>query len=411
VEQFENSGDTFTDRSRIDVKLSDAENELRKRRLYMGHEYGILKNKFKIILQSTYRYNRYYFSQNKPVEFLGESSQTEKAFKDSIYLKEFDNLAGLGFDIKKFKIQSGIRYITQIYGFDSIKELNGQTFPKSISYNDLSLDSKMQVQLGKLDVSGKVQIGFTKNIAGYYLEGNAGYELPKHYKLTAQIVSISKKPDFKYILYQSAYDKYNWYQPNLKNQLTQKLHANLSHKKWGKLTVKQIIINNYTYFGQDSLPAQSAVGVKYSAIKYQNDFRYKRWGFSTDLLFQKVLDGQEILSLPSYVIRASLYYSHYFYQHNLYVQTGITGKYFEPFYARAYNPVLSDFLVQNQQKIGGYPLVDYFINFKVKRFRFYFKLEHINALLNQKTPDYYSAPYYPYRDFNIRFGLRWIFFN
>jgi hypothetical protein len=56
-------------------------------------------------------------------------------------------------------------------------------------------------------------------------------------------------------------------------------------------------------------------------------------------------------------------------------------------------------------------LVDFFINFKVKRFRFYFKLEHINALFKYQNPDYYAAPLQPIRDFSIRFGLRWVWFN
>lgn len=95
----------------------------------------------------------------------------------------------------------------------------------------------------------------------------------------------------------------------------------------------------------------------------------------------------------------------------MYVQSGLTAKYFEAFYAKAYNPVLADFVLQNYQKIGDYPIVDFFINFKIKRFKLYFKLQHLNALLKKEHPDYYVAPLQPYRDFNIRFGVRWIFFN
>ncbi len=409
--QFEQAGDEFSDRSRIDVNLSDAENQTKKRRLYIDNAYGILKNKFILVNQTTYRNRMYQFTQNTPADILGESTQTEGAIKDSVYLKEFDNLAAVKFNIKHFKLQSGIRYIYHFYSFDSIKQLNGQMFPKFLEYQDLSLDNKIKVQIGQLAIDGQLNIGFTEQIAGYYLQGRASYPLPGDFKLKAEIKSISKRPDFKYILYQSAYDKYNWYHPEYDNELTQKLQAEIKHKKYGKLTLKQIIVNNYTYFGQDSLPHQDATGIKYMALKYQKDFHYKKWGFSTDLQWQSVLDGQDLLSLPNYILRSSLYYSNYYYQHNLYVQTGITAKYFDAFYAKAYNPVLADFIVQNQQKIGGYPIVDYFINFKIKRFRLYFKLEHLNALFNQNQPDYYAAPLQPYRDFGIRFGLRWIFFN
>ena len=411
VTQFEQAGDIFSDRGRIEVNLNDAENELKKRRLFAGQSYGILKNKFLLIDRATYKYHMYQFTQNKPNEVLGKSTQTNKKFKDSINLKSFENFAGLQFKIKQLKLESGIRYIYQYYSLDSLKVLNGQTYPKFLEYNDLSLDNSLKIKLGKLSLKGQLNIGFTKNIAGYYLEAQGSYPLPKNIYLSASLKSVSKRPDFKYILYQSAYDKYNWYHPEFKNELIQKLQVKFSHKNFGKFSLNQTIINNYTYFGQDSLPHQDAGGIKYTALKYQNDYHYKHWGISGEILLQKVLDGKAILSLPDYVLRGSLFYSHYYFKHNLYVQTGVTAKYFEAFYARAYNPVLADFLVQNYQKIGGYPIVDYFINFKIKRFRLYFKLQHLNALLKQKTPDYYAAPLQPYRDFNIRFGLRWIFFN
>ena len=411
VRQFEQFGDIFSDRSRIEVNLNDAENELKKRRLFVGQSYGILKNKFLLIDRATYKYHMYQFTQNKPADILGKSTQTDKKIKDSLNLKSFENFAGLQFKIKQIQLESGIRYIYQYYSLDSLKVLNGQTYPKFLEYNDLSLDNRLKVKLGKLSLKGQLNIGFTNNIAGYYLQADASYTLPKNINLSANLKSISKRPDFKYILYQSAYDKYNWYHPEFKNELVQKLQVKLSHKIFGKLSLNQIIANNYTYFGQDSLPRQDATGVKYTALKYQNDYRYKHWGISGDILLQKVLDGKAILSLPAYVLRGSLFYSHYYFKHNLYVQTGVTAKYFEDFYARAYNPVLADFLVQNYQKIGGYPIVDYFINLKVKRFRLYFKLQHLNALFKQENPDYYAAPLQPYRDFNIRFGLRWIFFN
>ena len=409
--QFEHPGDDFNDRSRIEVNLNDAENELKKRRLFVGQSYGILKNKFLLVDRLTYRYNMYQFTEDRPSGILGSSSQVSGNFKDSLNLKSFDNFSGLRFKIKQFKLESGVRFLYHFYSFENSKMLNGHIFPKFLEYKDLSLDNRLQVKLGKLSLNGQLNIGFTKNIAGYYLNAEASYDLPEDFVLSARLKSISKRPYFKFILYQSAYDKFNWYHPEFKNELIQKVQAKLSHKKYGKISLNQIVVNNFTFFAQDSLPGQSEAGVKYTALKYQNDYRYKHWGLSGDILWQKVLGGSQLLSLPSYVLRGSLYYSHYYYQHNLYVQGGLTGKYFEAFYAKAYNPVLSDFLVQNYKKIGGYPIVDFFINFKVKRFKFYFKLQHLNALLEKDNPDYYAAPLHPYRDFNIRFGARWIFFN
>ena len=75
----------------------------------------------------------------------------------------------------------------------------------------------------------------------------------------------------------------------------------------------------------------------------------------------------------------------------------------------SYSPVLGELLIQDREQFGGYPLLDIFINAKVQRTRIYLKAEHINSLFGEK--EYYSAPFNPYRDFIIRFGVVWNFFT
>ena len=76
-------------------------------------------------------------------------------------------------------------------------------------------------------------------------------------------------------------------------------------------------------------------------------------------------------------------------------------------------PVLNEFALQNPanaQEIGGYPLIDLFINFKVRNMRFYIRGEHINASFT-KQPDYFAAPNVPYRDFKFQLGVKWNIFS
>ncbi|WP_262903810.1 putative porin [Leeuwenhoekiella palythoae] len=67
-----------------------------------------------------------------------------------------------------------------------------------------------------------------------------------------------------------------------------------------------------------------------------------------------------------------------------------------------------DWSSENDQALGGFPLLDLFFNMKVRQTRIFFIAEHINSLVSPS--DYYSAPGYPYRDFTFRFGLVWNFF-
>jgi len=411
VDQFENGGEIFKDRSRIDVNLMDAENNTKHRRLYIGQELAVLNDKIRFINNTLIRGEMYQFTQSLPDTLLFGKVHTGSSINDSIYRKGFENFSGVRFQYKSVELESGLRYIYQFYSLDSVKVTDSGTYPKFLEYNDMSLDSKAKFKLDKFLISSKLNIAFTQNIAGYYLQAKTKYDFSGQFSVSAELVSASTRPDMKYILYQSAYDKYNWYHPELKNQLSQELKLQIEHKKYGQIRLQQDIVNNYTYFGLDSLPHQDKTGIKYTALTYAHDWQFGKFGLSTDIHLQKVLDGDDILSLPPYVFRSSLYFSDYYYTRNLFVQTGLTFRYFDSYYAPAYHPVIADFVLQNRQKIGGYPVVDYFFNFKVKRFRFFFKLEHLNALFEYKTPDYYAAPLQPIRDFSIRFGLRWIWFN
>ena len=75
----------------------------------------------------------------------------------------------------------------------------------------------------------------------------------------------------------------------------------------------------------------------------------------------------------------------------------------------AYDPLLAEFYVQNDTNIGNFPRLDFFINAKIRQTRIFFKAEHFNAAFSGR--DYFSAPNYPYRDFLVRFGIVWNFFQ
>jgi len=90
------------------------------------------------------------------------------------------------------------------------------------------------------------------------------------------------------------------------------------------------------------------------------------------------------------------------------LQTGVTFNYFTKYHLNGYDPVLAEFFVQNTQELGAFPLIDVFVNMKVRQTRIFVKAEHINSGFTGN--DFFSAPGYPYRDFNVRFGLVWNFF-
>jgi hypothetical protein len=144
-------------------------------------------------------------------------------------------------------------------------------------------------------------------------------------------------------------------------------------------------------------------------VKIEKELRYKKFGLTNTVLFQQAVSGEEVFNVPQIVTRNTLFYENQLFKKALFLQTGINFKYFTAYNMNAYDPVLAEFYVQNNEKIGGFPLVDIFFNAKIRQTRIYFKFEHFNSLFTSKN-EYFSAPGYPYRDPVIRFGLVWNFF-
>ena len=231
--------------------------------------------------------------------------------------------------------------------------------------------------------------------------------------MNADIKVHSVAPDFNFLLNQSDYVNYNW-QNNFENVKTQQFQFQLQSKKFFYVTVTYTGIEDYTYFTiktNDSTPTpqQYKNRVDYVKVKLEKEFRYGKFALANTIMYQNALSGEEVFNVPQFITRNTLYYQNELFKKALFFQTGVTFKYFTMYNINAYDPVLAEFYVQNNQEIGGFPLVDIFFNAKVRQTRIYLKFEHINSLFTSKN-EYFSAPGYPYRDAVIRFGLVWNFF-
>jgi hypothetical protein len=83
--------------------------------------------------------------------------------------------------------------------------------------------------------------------------------------------------------------------------------------------------------------------------------------------------------------------------------------YWTSFYAQSYSPALSLFHNQTNQAVGNYPFLGAFVNFEIKRLRFYLRTEHLTYNLVEKN--YFMSPSYPTPEFVLRYGIAWTFYD
>ena len=227
--------------------------------------------------------------------------------------------------------------------------------------------------------------------------------------------NLNKLPNDNYNLYQSSYVDYNW-SNDFKNEKINSITASAT-TPWIEASLQLMTLNDHLYFEniatsdsqQIVAPKQYGNTINYVSVKANKEFKFGRFALDNTVLYQKADQQDAILNVPEIVTRNTIYYTNYMFKKALFLQTGVTLNYFTSYFANDYNPVVGEFFVQNKKEIGNYPNLDFFVNARIQRTRIYFKAEHFNSSLTGNN--FYSAPNNPYRDFTVRFGLIWNFFN
>ena len=418
IENFESGNPEFIDRSVFDPLFEDAENILEGKRFHLDHEYALLNKKDSVqssslkignVVSFTHKY--YQYKQSSQNDVFGDAF--ENVIHERTTLEDFYAEANATFQNKTLGTIKGlIGYSNYNYGYDKLVQIDGANITNRLKGDVISVGGAYDNTIGKFNVNGRFGINVTGDFTGNYLNGKASFQYNDDINLGASLNVNSRAPNYNYLLYQSDYINYNW-QNNFDNVQTKQLGFHVRSNKIANVDVDYTTVNNHTYFAKDVdgfvKPNQFDGTINYVRVKLSREFKYGKFGLNNTIRYQTVIDGEGILNVPEFVTRNTLYYANHFFENNaLYLQTGITFSYFTSYNMNAYDPVLAEFYTQNNTSLGGFPLLDFFVNMKVRQTRIFFKAEHFNSSFTGYN--YYSAPNYPYRDFVVRFGLVWNFF-
>ncbi|MDP2526464.1 putative porin [Maribacter dokdonensis] len=432
-EQFESGDEDFINRPRVDVLLDDAENKILGKRYYLDHQYKLVRKR----LDST-RFEKTALSighsfdyETKYYQFIETSNDTLfgdailSAIDDKAILKTFYNEVNIEFYNKTLgRLTGGVNMYNYDYYFNSrLIEADGTVIPNRLNGTEFGLVGKYEKRIGGFDFNADLKYNLSGELAGNVFNASASYNINDNYKVRFALHNSTRLPNFNYLLYQSEYFNYNWDNSNVfEKERASSLKGELLSKTWGHLMVKYSNLDNYTYFapvseeviadGLDNAfikPLQEGNTVSHLKVKYKKEFKVGMFALNNTVMYQNVTQDSQVLNVPQLVTRNTLYFSSDVFKKAMFLQTGVTFKYFTAYNMNGYNPVLGEFYVQNKEELGGYPLLDFFINARIQQTRIYLKAEHFNASFSGY--DYYAAPNYPYRDFVIRFGLVWNFFS
>ena len=431
--QFESGDEDFINRPRVDVRFDNADNKILGKRYYLDYVYKLVRRqldssrteKTSLSIGHVFDYEtKYYqFTQSASDTIFGDAILSE--VNDKAYLKTFYNEVNAQFYNKTLgKLTGSVNAYNYDYYFNSrLTTEEGVLIPNRLNGSEIAIGGKYEKRIRGFDVAANFNYNLSGSLTGNLLDVYASYTINKNNKLKFSLHTSTRLPNFNYLLYQSEYLNYNWDNSGVfEKERVSSLKGGLNSTTWGNVMVKYSNLNNYSYFapvsdmpieeGMDQAflkPLQENNGISYLKVKYEKEFRVGMFALNNTVMYQNVTQDEQVMNLPQFVTRNTLYFSSDVFKKAMYLQTGVTFKYFTSYNMNAYSPILGEFYVQNKEEIGGYPLLDFFINARIKQTRIYLKAEHFNSSFSGYN--YYAAPNYPYRDFVIRFGLVWNFFS
>ena len=188
------------------------------------------------------------------------------------------------------------------------------------------------------------------------------------------------------------------------NQKSQGLTASFQYK----------LIQNFQYFGSGFQPMVYDNVLSYVKGTVSNQIKLSRhWNWYNELNLQLV-DPNAPLHLPLIFTRQRLAYEGNFFK-NLFLSTGLELIYHSSFQPDGYMPLNGQFYLQDQFTANNRPIANAFLNFRIKRFKGFVRMEQLNTLLatsNQLGTRYhFTAQNYPGTGTWLRVGIWWNFIN
>lgn len=426
-EDFISKNPEYKERITLQVYFENAYSFLKGKRVFIDQNFRINskegENNFYISEQFIAENKFFEFNQatvastvgNVTVNRFGESYVSSNINDQTKYNRMYNKI-GANYENKTLgKFLFFIDDFRYNYYYNTVFIFPNQIIPSSLNGTINSVGGQYEYRKEKWDG----QFLYTASITDQSLsnlDANLNYSLNAKNKFSFEYQNVNKLPNHIYNLHQSSYIEYNWYN-NFKNEKINNIKVT-ADTQWGSATLMASTLNDYLFFSDDRMndtvqivtPKQYDKTINYLSLKLAKEIKFRKFGLDNTFLFQKVDQQNDILNVPQFVTRNTLYYSDYYFSRALYIQTGVTFNYFTKYYANTHNPLIAEFFVQNTTEIGNYANFDFFINARIRQTRIFLMAEHFNSSF-ANTSTYFSAPNNPYRDFIVRFGLVWNFFQ
>lgn len=418
-----------TNRQNIAVNLNSAYTEYDSRRFHLGASYRLFGKEESYSIQTgtpllfknvfSYEKQKYFYGENRDEVYFPSPVFTNLSRRNLKSFETLQNTSTIEFKWgNNLLVEAGVRY-------ENVKLYTGEEFSQGLIHLPAQIDDHLIGGIGRLyfDWNDRIQVNANAEFKSgevfksqYQIHGEVDIQPIGGYHIVAGASLESTFPSLNLFYNQSFYKDYNYYNYSFENTNTQSLFGRIDLDKLNTDVEARIYnIDNFVYVGSDFRPQQLNGNVSLFQIKANNLLSYRKFHLRTTVEYQKVTQNAEFLPLPEVIARASLYWQGKVFDNKAEVQIGINANYFTEFESREFFPILNEFMLQRNhsdygiQKIGGFPMLDFFMNMKVQRMNIFLRADHFNTFWGKNN--YYSAPFTPFRDFKFQIGVKWYLFT
>lgn len=317
---------------------------------------------------------------------------------------------------------------------DTLARTPGQRIPTDYVENTISAGGQLIKEQGQTlhyNVMGEIAL-VGEDAGQFQIQGKGDL----NFRLFSDTVRLEANAYIKNLnpifYYRHFHSKHYWWDNNdLSKIMRTRIEGKLSVDRW-KTQLKAGVenIKNYTYLdntsvkytetssGKEVTTYKNDVAIKQNSGNIQvfsaalrQDFKLGIFHLDNEITYQKS-SNQDVLPLPELTLYHNLYIKFGLAKKVLQIEMGADVRYFTQYYAPDYAPAIGQFYLQNKEtryKLGGYPLLNGYINLHLKRTRIFIAM--YNLIQGQGEKSYFLAPHYPLNPRLLKFGLSWNFFD
>lgn len=425
--------DTIVDLRTVPVRLNDASSKYKKNTIFLTHSYGIpirfKKNDTTAVGEGTMAY----------IGHTGEFSTYTRSYDDNIAMtdtvarefynnKFFINPTATSDSVRVMNLENCLFIKLQPWAREAIVSgLEGGVGYQHLSYYKFSPEMLMSgnrnVKENNLylyfGARGSVKQYFQwEGFGKYYLAGYnrndfsiggkikvSFYPISQGIHITGKIDVSQQRPAFFYNNYYS--NHYVW-----ENDFDKTTNTSVQ----GKMTIPAYgmeaffgysLLNNNIYLDTLGNAVQNTESMSVMTAWLRKDFRLWKFHMENKILFQ-LSSKQEVVPLPKLALNLRYYLEFNLVKNVLSAQIGADATFNTDYYGQAYSPASGLFYNQRDEKIGGTPYIDVFVNLQWKRASIFVKW--VNAGQDWPDSDYFSANRYVRPQTALKFGIFWPFY-